>query len=186
MQPHLLDADRPGAVEVELAVRAVGCPSRTVEEAAQRVVGGHQPGDGPLEPVGAQRVDRGLEQPAAVPLTALVGVEDDLGELAVGDRVAVGVGGRSGEGEADDPVAFEGRCRASVGRASDCSQVRVAASSASGPVGNASGGSTSAYICGQARSWSAAIAAASSAQATRTETSAEGLTGSARGAAGRS
>ena len=38
-----------------------------------------------------------------MPLGPLVGVEGDLGDLPVGDGVAVGVDGRRGEHEADDP-----------------------------------------------------------------------------------
>ena len=55
-----------------------------------------------------QGVDGRLEQPRAVALRALRGVEGDLGQLAVGDGVTVGVRGRRGQGEAHDLVALEG------------------------------------------------------------------------------
>ena len=81
------------SVEVELAVRAVGCPARRRPGTALGVVAGDDPGHRAGEPVGGQRVDRRLEQAGTVSLAPLRGIERELGELAVGDRVAVGVGG---------------------------------------------------------------------------------------------
>ena len=77
------------------------------QEGAQAVVGGRQPRHGVGEPVGDQGVGPRLEQPGAVAGAALVRVDGQVGELAGGDRVAVGVGGRSGHHEAGDQVALE-------------------------------------------------------------------------------
>jgi hypothetical protein len=103
----MLDRDRAGAVEVELAVGAVSRPAGLGQEAPYVVVAGHRPADRPLEPVGGERVDRGLEQPRAVAVPAVVGVDRQLHQLPVGDRVGVGVGGGGGDGEADHPVALQ-------------------------------------------------------------------------------
>ena len=96
MQPDLLDrgSRRPRRGRARGA-RVSGAQPASVRKRPQRVVGGHRPAHRAGEPVGAQRVDRGLEQARAVAPAALVGVEGQLGQLAVGDRVAVGVGGRA-------------------------------------------------------------------------------------------
>ena len=70
----------------------------------------------------------GLQQPGAVPGAALVRVDGQVGELAVGDRVAVGVGGRVRS--RTNPVtrlrsrATSTRLRASGGRPSERAPAR--------------------------------------------------------------
>ena len=85
----------PVAVEVELAVGGVGRPAGLGEEARAGRRRRRSPRHRAGEPVGAHGVDRRLQQPRAVALAALVGVDGELHQLAVGDRVAVGVGGRA-------------------------------------------------------------------------------------------
>src|SRR5690349_365219 len=91
VQPDLLDQRGAGAVQVQLPVGAVRRPSRLGEEPAQVVVPGHRPQHGALEAVVDQGVRGSLHHARAVALAALGRVDRDLGELAVDDRVAVGV-----------------------------------------------------------------------------------------------
>ena len=88
----------------------------SVRKARRRVVRGRQPGHRAGEPVGDQGVGPRLEQPGAVPGAALVRVDGQVGELAGGDRVAVGVGGGTGHHEAGDQVALEARPAPGCGR----------------------------------------------------------------------
>ena len=93
----------------------VGPQPASVRNVADLVVVGHQPDHGAGEPVGDHRVHRRLEQPRAVALPTLLGVDRELHQLPVGHRVAVGVGGRSRDREADDAVALQGDERAVAG-----------------------------------------------------------------------
>ena len=88
VQPDLLDRDRAVAVQVELAMCLVDSPAGLGEEAPQRVVGGHHPGHGPGEPVGAQGVDGGLLQPRTVALARSPGrtVKSDSSPSVIGSR----------------------------------------------------------------------------------------------------
>ena len=67
-----------------------------------------QPHERGAEPVRAQRVGAGLDEPGAVPVPGRGRVDGELGDLAVRDRVDVGVGGRAGDREAADRVALQG------------------------------------------------------------------------------
>src|SRR3954453_20756328 len=105
VQPHLLDLDRAVTVQVELPVSAVGTPAGGGQECAAYVVAGVEPHQRSREPVRAQRVGAGLDQPGAVSVPGLFGVDGQLAYLAVDDRVRVGVRGRPGDREAAYGVA---------------------------------------------------------------------------------
>ena len=147
MQPDLLDRGRARCRRGRARGGRSRAPSRrSVEERAQRVVGGQHPGDRAGEPVGGQRVGGRLEQPGAVALAALAGVDGELRSSAS----ATG----SQSGSAAGPVianpttrlrssATSTRLRASPGWSATPARPRPAA--ASGPAGIASAGSRSPY-----------------------------------------
>ena len=86
-----------------------GAQPASVRNARSVVVVGDQPDHGAGEPVGdasCRRAACSSREPWPVPRSSGSTVSSQ--QLAVGDRVAVGVGGRAGDREADDPVALQG------------------------------------------------------------------------------
>src|SRR3954447_14262653 len=107
VQPHLLDPHRPVPVQVELAVRTVGSPPCRGEERTPYVVVRVQPDQRGPESVRTQGVGAGLHQPGAVTLPGVPGVDRELADLTLGDRVGVGIARRAGDREPADGVALE-------------------------------------------------------------------------------
>ena len=107
----------PVAVEVELAVRRVGRPAGVGEEAAQGVVGGDRPehrARGTGRPAWCRRRPGAAASRGPCPRSR--GVDGELHQLGVGDRVAVGVGGGSGDREARRRGCARGRPAPGCGR----------------------------------------------------------------------
>ena len=93
MEAHLLDQHGTVAVEVELAVGAVGGPAGAGEELPEHVVGAGQPGHGAGEPVRGEGVGTGLDQPRAMALSLLTPFYLKVGfSKTVIGTVAKGVG----------------------------------------------------------------------------------------------
>ena len=106
MHPHHLDDGR-GVLGADLLVCAVGGPPGRLQEAAQWVGRRLDPPGGAAEPVGAQGVGDGVQEPRPVALALGLRVDHELGDERVFARVGVGVVGRADGREADDAVVAD-------------------------------------------------------------------------------